>query len=256
MHELAQQQRVTARLLVAGGAERIVGGGREGLSQERGGGLDAQRRGPDHGRERVRDDLVEQPGIFTRLARPEPDDDRKGKTLDARQQIGQPAHRRKIAPVQVVDREQQRPLSGEVRRQPVEPMQRRQRCVGPGLGLELLGVEERFRQCRRPGERFGSLFLGQGGEQRLEELAHDAERERPLELRASPAEHPHPGLVAPGLDLRHQRALADPGRPFDCQQHATGVAGSNNVLEGCQLGVSLQQVELLKSLHRLLLARV
>ena len=158
--------------------------------------------------------------------------------------------------MEVVDREQERSARGEVRRQPVEAVQRRQRRVGPGLGVELLRVEEWLGQRRRAGERVGPLLLGQRREQRLEELAHDAERERTLELRASRTEHSHPGLVAPRLRLGHQRGLADPRGPFDRHQHAAGVAASDQVLEGSQLGIALEQVELLTSLHPCLPAGV
>jgi hypothetical protein len=92
--------------------------------------------------------------------------------------------------MEVVDREQERSASGEVRCQPVQPVERRQRRVGSGLRNEQLGVEERLGQRRCPREDVGALLHSDRGEERLEELPHDAVRERPLELGAARSEAP------------------------------------------------------------------
>jgi hypothetical protein len=243
VHELTQEQRVAARFLLAGGAERIVRSGGERLAQESGGGLGAERRRADHRRQRVGDDLVDQARLFADLGRPEAHDDREGEALHSREQVCEPAQGGEVGPVQVVDREQERPAGREVRRQPVEAVKGRQRGIRAGLGDELLGVEERLGQRRRAREQLGSLFARKRCEQRLEELPHDAEREGAFELRASGAEHLHAGAVTAGLGLRHQRGLADAGRAFDSHEQAARFAACDEALKGRELSVALEQLE-------------
>jgi hypothetical protein len=126
MHELAQQQRVAARLLLAGSAERILGIRRERLAYQPGRGVGTQGSGPDHGCERVGDDLANQRLVLARIRLSQANDQRHVEPLHPRQQVREPAQRRQIAPLQVIDCEQQRPAAGDVRRKPVETVQCRQ----------------------------------------------------------------------------------------------------------------------------------
>jgi hypothetical protein len=105
VYELAQEERIATGLFLAGSAESIVGNGRKRLSKEPGRGLAAQRSRPDHGRQGVGGDLVEQARVLAGFRWPEAHDDRDGEPLDARQQVRQPAQRGEIAPMQIVDRQ-------------------------------------------------------------------------------------------------------------------------------------------------------
>jgi hypothetical protein len=146
--------------------------------------------------------------------------------------------------VQVVEREQERPARGEVRRQPVEAVERRQRRVRGRLRRDLGRVKERRRERRRAREQVGSLFRLQGGEQRLEELPHYPVRERALKVGGAPAQHLHTGLLSECFRLHHQGGLADAGRPLDCEQPPAARAGGDQAGHRGQLGVALEQVEL------------
>ena len=146
--------------------------------------------------------------------------------------------------MEVVDREQERSASCEIRRQPVQAVERRERRVGTGLRNEQLGIEERLGQRGCPGEDVGSLLRSDRGEERLEELPHDAVRERPLELRAACSEHLHPRLLAERSRLGHQGGLADAGRPFDRQHPSTRRCCSDQIRDRRHLGVAFEQVEL------------
>jgi hypothetical protein len=79
VHELAQEQGIADRLLVAGSAESVVGIRRQGLAHEPGGGLFAQGSRLNHGGQRVGDDLDQQAWILSWIPLPEADDDREAK---------------------------------------------------------------------------------------------------------------------------------------------------------------------------------
>jgi len=243
-HELAQEQRIAARRFLAGGAEGILSLGREALAQKPDNRRGAQRSRADACGERIGDDLPDQARIRSRFRRPEADDDQKAEPLHPRQQIGQPAQRGQIAPVQVVDRQQERPARGEVRRQPIQTMQRRQRRVPSRLDRDLGGLKERRRQRSRALEQLRSLVDQQRGDQRLEQLAHHPVRERALELGAARAEHLPSGLLSHRPRLRKQRGLADTGRTLDRQQPTTVADRVDQATHRRKLGVALEQDEL------------
>jgi hypothetical protein len=144
----------------------------------------------------------------------------------------------------VVDREQERSASCEIRCQPVEAVERRERRVGPGLHNEQLGIEERLGQCGCPRQDVGALLRSDRGEEWLEELPHDAVRERPLELRAACSKHLHPRLLSECSRLGHQGGLADARRPFDRQHPSTRGCCRDQARDGRHLGVAFEQVEL------------
>ena len=76
VHELAQEQRIPARLLPAGVAKGVVGRGGEGLAYDARRGLTRERRGPDHGGKRVGDDPVDELGILSGLRLSQADEQR------------------------------------------------------------------------------------------------------------------------------------------------------------------------------------
>ena len=142
--------------------------------------------------------------------------------------------------MQVVDRQQQRSARGDVRRQPVQAMQRGQRGVRDRLGRELRGVEQRRRGRRRSHQELAPLLRRNRREQRLEQLAHDPIRERALKLRPPRAEHLQPGLLGKRFRLRDQRGLPDPRGTLDRQQPAGALSRADQRLDDGQLGVALE----------------
>jgi hypothetical protein len=87
------------------------------------GGLLAERPRPEEHRARVARDMGEQYRVGPRLGRTKPGHHQHWQRLDPRHQVGEPAEGRRIAPVQVVDREQQGPPVGDVGRQPEESVE-------------------------------------------------------------------------------------------------------------------------------------
>jgi hypothetical protein len=243
MHEFAQQLWVPTGLLTTRSAEGVVGLARQDLVEEPRGRVPAKRGRPDHGRERVGDNLAEEAGVLSQLPRPKAEDDHQAQPLDPRQEVSQPAQRRQVAPVHVVDGEQERPAGSDVRCQPVQAMKGCQRRARSRLCRQLGGLEERRRKRGGAGEQLSSLLLGHNRKERLEELPDDAVRERALELGAACAQHLHARLLAPPLRLRHQGRLADSRRPLDRKQPTTACGRVDQSLDCHQLGLTLEEVD-------------
>jgi hypothetical protein len=118
--QLSQEKRVAAALLVAGDTEGVVGIGREQLPDEPAGGRSSERGRPDHRRQRVGHKLAENDRVRPLLRRAECSHERERKVLHARNEVGEPAKRGRVAPVQIIDREQERSSRCNVRGQPVK----------------------------------------------------------------------------------------------------------------------------------------
>jgi hypothetical protein len=242
-HELAQEQRIAARFRVAGSAEVFIGIGREALAQKCGGRLNTQRRGPDHDGHRVGDDLGERP-VLAGLLRLQASDHRNRQPLDPRQQVSEPAQRRQIGPVQVIEHEQERPARGEVRGQPVETVQCRERRVAARIDGDPRRLEERRRECGGACKQLGPLLSRERDKQRFEQLPHHPIGERALELGAARTQHLQTGLLTEALRLRQQRRLADSRRPLDREKPATVADPAKQIDNGRHLGVALEELEL------------
>ena len=202
--QLAHQQRVAGGGEVAGGAEAGVGlvarRRPDPLAHRR----VAQRRGAQRLGERVGDELGED-GARRLVARPRADEDEDRQLLQAPDEEGQELQRRLVGPVRVVDGDEQRAAAGDVRGQPVEAVQARERRVlhaGVERGAGVL--EHRPRQPGGAGQPRLALGLARLVEDGLEELADDAEREPALELAPAPGEHADPGVAR--LPPRTRRA--------------------------------------------------
>ena len=132
--------------------------------------------------------------------------------------------------MRVVDDEKERSLGREVRAEPVEAVEDRERGID-GRRRRAVGVrrpgepEEAGRHSGAAVQQVGALELGCLGQQGLEELAHHAEGEVALELRPARAEHAHAALCGGGTCRGEQRGLADPGRPFDHEERPVARAG-------------------------------
>ena len=242
-----QQQRVAARDLVAGRAERVFCHCCEVRAQELRHRVRAQRRRPDDGGERISHDLGQKRGILTRLALPDARDDHELELFDPRHQVGEPAQRRQVAPVQVVDHEQEGLLGGDVHGQPVEPVKHPERNLRRRAG-ELTRLEQRARKLRGAREGICAFPLRELDHERLEQLSHDAERERAFELGAACAERLEPRGLAPPPRLGEQRRLADSGRSLDRQQASDA---TDERIDGRQLTIAFEQDGLPASKSRL-----
>ena len=173
--ELAQEERVAAGQLVAacGRAARRPRGRAARRISAAASPLSASGRSSVASVERVGDG-----GAAGLAERPGGDDEQHRQPLDPVGEVGQEPQRRAVRPVRVVDQQRQR---AEVRGQPVEAVQRREGAFRPERQEGRLGelhVEQRRGAARRAVERRLVAVL----HHRLEQLAHDAEAERALEL--------------------------------------------------------------------------
>jgi hypothetical protein len=75
--------------------------------------------------------------------------------------------------------------------------------------------EERLDEGCGSGEKFGALVCGCIGEQRLEQLPDDTERELGLVLAGPSAEHPHALAARDRTCFGEQARLPDPRAPLD-----------------------------------------
>ena len=177
--QLPQQQRVARRRPVAHPDEGVRRRP-EPLLHEDPGRLRRQRARTQHGRRGVQDELGEQRLVRVTLAGPHGGDDQHGQTLEALDEVREEAQRRAVAVLDVVDREHERALGGEVHGQPVQAVQHGEPAVGRVVPADL--VEH------GPGAGRGAAQQGRAArlvrDDRLEELADGAERERALELGA------------------------------------------------------------------------
>jgi hypothetical protein len=138
--------------------------------------------------------------------------------------------------MQIVDGDEQRRVGGEVDRQPVEPVQdRERRVVARGRSRR---VEDLARGARR-----GAQLLRLRREQLLlEELAHDPERELLLELAATRDQHARACVRCQTAALGQQPRLADARRSLDGDQARPALGGADDRLaQGRDLVLALEQ---------------
>ena len=112
--------------------------------------------------------------------------------------------------MRVVDEQRERPVPGEVRGQPVQPVHDGKRPLRPEWergGLGECDVEQRRRVARRPLEGCRGIAAVYRG---LEQLAHDPEPERALELGPASHERHQPSLARGFARRADQCGLTDP----------------------------------------------
>jgi hypothetical protein len=151
-------------------------------------------------------------------------DDRK--PVEPASKVGKEAQRRRVAPVEVVDREQDGRELDEVRSQPEEPVQR---SVGSVLaaGRRFAGVlelEEWSSQVGRAVEEPCALVLAGCDQRRLEQLADDPVGEVALELTPASAQHLEPEGVRARARGAEQTCLADPRRSLEQHERPSPLA--------------------------------
>jgi hypothetical protein len=170
--------------------------------------------------------------------------------VDAPEQVEQPAHRGLVGPLHVVDAQQQRLAGGQLGGQPVEAVQRR------GRGVDVLerraGADQhRFGERGRAAQQAGALVGVGAREDRLEQLARDAEAEAGLELRGARGQHSEPGRLRLGPARGEQPRLADARRTLEQHRLPGPVAGGRaEVRDRRQLPLPLQQPGPWVPIHR------
>ena len=96
-------------------------------------------------------------------------------------------------------------------------MQHRKPTIASGLRAELAG-QQRPRRAGRPGQQRVTLALPRARQAPLEQLAHHAERETRLKLRAPRTHDLVAELICPRARRLNQRRLTDTGPALE-QQH-------------------------------------
>jgi hypothetical protein len=159
-----------------------------------------------------------------------------GNALDPVGDVREHAERSAVGPMSVVDEQGERPFRGQVGRQPVEGMARRERVVGGHR--RILDPKDRRGGSRSAGEQRGRRLA----QDLVEELADDAEGEGPLQLGAAGSQRQQPGICRPGPRRLQQARLPDAGRPVDGQQ-PTGTVGRllQRASDRAELAVALEQ---------------
>jgi hypothetical protein len=158
-----------------------------------------------------------------------------------RREEGEEPQRVAIGPMGIVEEEQQRPLLGEVRDQPVEAVEGREARVAAG-GATAVEAEGRGRVGSNAVEELRAPRGRQVTQAMLEELARGAKRKLALELGGAGRERRHP---APGEGPRgpRQRRLADPGRALDQHHRSLSVEGApDRLLDSGELRLALEQL--------------
>jgi hypothetical protein len=239
-HELREQQGVAARRFATGAGECLVRRRPQALLDEPRDCFIAQRARPDASGSGLVRDLGEERLVGAGLRRPQPDEQQDRLAFEPPRQVGQEQERRPIAPVQVVHRQQEWALLGEVEDEPEQAVEGREGRAVPVVRTVGLRVAE-HRGSRRGGIRQQGRAPPRRRQLGLEELPHDAEWEVALELAAARRQHAHPVLGA-ATRLSQQPALADPRGTLDNDQAAVPAHGPlDEGIELLQLAIAFEQ---------------
>jgi len=127
--------------------------------------------------------------------------------------------------VRVVDDHAERPDGGQVRTQPVEAVEDRERSVNAPRGRNVCGrcarkAEEAGRDAGGAVQEIGPLELRRLDQRGLEELSRHSKGEITLQLGSPRTKHTHPAFDRRRSRRREQRRLPDPGRPFKHEERA------------------------------------
>ncbi len=212
--QAAHQQGVAAGQLVAGVPE----GRRRGSAERRGDqprtAVRAERRRPHRHRVGLRgqggDQRLGVRGPRPRLAHRDREQYRE--TVQPARQVRHEPLRRRVRPVQVVDRQQQRRPVRDVGRHPVQTVQHREGV----LIARPHGMDQRLR-----GQRDRVVPWAGGPQLRLEQLPDDAPGVAVLVFGGPRGQDGHPGVGRVLAGVCEQPGLADPGGALH-QQHRTG----------------------------------
>ena len=147
--ERAHEQRVAARRLVTRAAEAIARRLAERRPHQLRGRSGAERGRADRIARRQRHELTDELGLRGSVAAAQRDEHEHADARETCAKVSEIAQRGAVGPVAIVDRQQQRRPSGNVRGQPVQPVQRRMRHVLARYpGARCAGGERRARKLR------------------------------------------------------------------------------------------------------------
>ena len=228
LHEHVQEERRPSRRPQAGIDEDGIRRPTQPRFQELLNGRSCQRRDTDNLGRGIGRQRRKQLGVGLCLAAR--DDKRDVQFLEAREEESQVTQGRGVCPVHVVDDQAEGTLGGQIRAQPVEPVQDRERSINARRGLIVSrGCAGKPEQAGRHAggglQQIGPLELRCLGQRRLEKLPHDTEGEIALQLRPPRPQHAHAAVCRLGPRRSEQRSLADPGRPLDHRERALARAG-------------------------------
>ena len=236
--QLGEEERIAAGGLVTGPHEERLGVGQNGVPEDAGDRVEAERLRAQDGRGGVGAQLVEQRVRLGRMARGDGQDHRDGQLLDPLGEVDEEAHGRRIAPVGIVDAQHQRALFGEVGAQPVETVERGREALRSRGAFQ----HERGGKPGRPCEEALPLGVVKAADGLLEELQRPAEGEVALQVAAACAEHPGAVARREGRRLAEEPRLPEPlGRLDEDDTAASRLRIAQREAESLELRVALQQ---------------
>ncbi|HKE80646.1 MAG TPA: hypothetical protein VKB54_15105 [Solirubrobacteraceae bacterium] len=204
-HELAQQERVAPGDVEAGPAQLVVRG--PALAHD----ARAAVRGECGELEAFADvdERAERASLRRGLAGANRGDEQDRHVVEAPCEVEQPPERGGVAPVRVVDADEDRRALRQVCRHPIQAVQQRRRLERRGRSG---GHEQRTREPGRARQHRAPLARAQPADRRIEQPAHHAVPELALELAAGRVEHDEPALSRAIACRLEDAALADPRR--------------------------------------------
>jgi len=183
--ELLDQERDAARHLMAGRRESRLHIGPQPQPHQLGHRSLAQRHEHENLGRRVGGNRRNQRRAVRGPGGPRRGNDRDRQFVQPPPQVVHKAQRGLVSPVHIVDAQQQRGAPRQVRAQPVQPVQDRERRVKQRPGRTLLGsrdAEQRRRMPGRAGQQLGPFRRRRRHQRGLEQLADQAVGEVPLEF--------------------------------------------------------------------------
>ena len=236
-HQLAEQKRVAAADLLTGGGKLLIRLMAEFLREKPGRRRRAQR---------IQGQVLEtgihqhraEPGWRFRLVGPGRHGHEHRQLFQPRQEEAEVGERTCIRPVDIIDRQQERPALGQRGGHPVEAMEH-----GKGVVVARL-VAQPEGPVRRPGslEQILALSRGQTGQVRLEQLPNQGKGKDPLELGRATRKGAQPGHLASRPHIPQQARLPQAGAPFDRNRASCApLCSAKRGAELSHLPLSLQQ---------------
>jgi hypothetical protein len=243
VHQLAEQERIAAGRVVAGGREGRVGRTLEAPGDVALDTVAAERLRPHDAGVRIGGDRRQRAGLRVGVVQPGRERQQHRQLVEAVHQEAQPVERRVVGPVDVVDSHEQRGLVRQPRGEPEEAVEHgEERFAARDRDGRISDVHECRGDGGRAREQSRTLRRRDRRHHRLEQLPHHSEAEPALELAAARGQHAH---AAPGgaLAQRTQEpGLADARGPLEHEDPAAPRAGGGDRrVTGGQLGVALDQ---------------
>ncbi len=161
-------------------------------------------------------DLADEDRVGSRLGAPQASDEEQIEPLKPPRQVREEAQRRSVAPVEIVDDERDGLRGCEIDCQPVQTVERGEGTISVGFGLEADALKHGARRLGGAVEQLRAVL--RRDEERLVQLAHDPERELPLEVAAVGRQDARPAGASALAQFRDQPTLPDPSRTLNDKQ--------------------------------------